>query len=265
MPRFAANVSLMFTEWDLLDRFAAAADAGFDAVEFQFAGDKSPERLSARISACGLPVSVFNAPPGRWDDRNRGLAAIDGADAEFAESILTAIRYAEAIGSPRFHVLAGVADLADPSTARRYHERLKLAADLAADRDLAIVIEPISRRAMPGYALDSFDLAKRALAAVGRPNLRLLFDTFHCALMDLPVPRTLHDVWPLTGHVQVATAPDRHEPSAAPVDHPGLFRWLDAAGYAGFVGCEYVPAAGTLAGLGWLEAWHDRRSSGDHE
>ncbi|GJE58819.1 2-oxo-tetronate isomerase [Methylobacterium trifolii] len=252
MPRFAANLTLMFSEYPFLDRFAAAADAGFDAVEFLFPYEHPPEAIAERLSRNGLTQALFNLPPGDFAKGERGLAALPERFEEVKAGVATALRYAEATGVARLHLMAGLADPNDPAAADAYRRAVSWTAGRLADAKLDLVLEPINGRNMPGYFLDDFGRAATLIRDLALPNLKLQFDLYHCQIMHGDVTMRLRALMPIVGHVQTASVPDRHEPGTGEVDDAFLFAELDRLGYAGFVGCEYNPAAGTREGLGWF-------------
>ncbi|MBB5753457.1 2-oxo-tetronate isomerase [Prosthecomicrobium pneumaticum] len=252
MPRFAANLSMMFNEHAFLDRFAAAAAAGFPAVEFLFPYDFPAETVAERAAAAGIEIALFNLPPGDWAKGERGLAALEGRSEEFRAGVATALRYAEALGVPRLHMMAGNADRRDAAAATRYRDALAHAADAAGAAGRDLVIEPINPRDMPGYFLNDFDYAAELIGELGRPNLKLQFDVYHRQVMRGDVLKGLEAMMPIIGHVQIASVPKRNEPGTGELDDFRIFGTLDALGYAGHVGCEYRPAGETVAGLGWL-------------
>lgn len=250
MPRFAANLSMMFTEVPFLDRFAAATEAGFNAVEFLFPYDFDPEDIGKRLRANGSTQALFNLPPGDWAAGERGLAALPGREAEFRASVTTALRYAAATGVARLHVMAGLADPDSREADRTYRDNLSYLC-AAAPAGLTILIEPINARDMPGYYLNDFNRAADLIADLALPNLRLQFDIYHRQIVHGDVLTGLRRLMPIIGHVQVASVPLRHEPGTGELDDFRVLRELDVLGYTGFVGCEYRPAAGTVSGLGW--------------
>lgn len=255
MPRFAANLTLMFTEYPFLDRFAAAADAGFPAVECLFPYDHPADSVAARLAAHGLDLVLFNMPPGDWAAGERGLAALPGRFDDVARGVETALAYARATGTRRLHLMAGLAGRRDPAASQAYRRALRHAAGRLAAEGLDLLIEPISPRAMPGYHLDDVDAAAALvmeLQAEGLANLRLQFDLFHAQILHGDVTTRLARLLSLVGHVQTASVPDRAEPGTGELNDAFVFRELDRLGYAGFVGCEYNPRAGTRAGLGWF-------------
>lgn len=255
MPRFAANLSLMFAEVPFLDRFAAAASAGFTAVEFLFPYAHPPRAIGERLRANGLTQALFNLPPGDFINGERGLAALPERWDELRAGLGTALPYAEATGVKRLHLMAGLADPNDPRAAESYRRAVAWTAEILAGAGLDLVLEPINGRDMPGYFLNDFDAAAALIRDLDLPNLKLQFDLYHCQIIHGDVTMRLRDLMPMVGHVQTASVPDRHEPGTGEMDDFFLFSELDRLGYAGFVGCEYIPAGDTVAGLGWLEPY----------
>lgn len=253
MPRFAANLTMMFTEWPFLDRFAAAADAGFAAVEFLFPYDHPPETIAARLTGNGLDLALFNLPPGDWAAGERGLAALPERASDFRAALETALPYAEATGVPRLHMMAGLADRADPAADGAYRTAVAYAAERLDALGLELVVEPINRRDMPGYFLDDFGYAAALIAGMKLPNLKLQYDVYHRQILHGDVIRSLEALMSIVGHVQIAAVPERHEPGTGELDDARIFATLDDLGYSGWVGCEYRPAGDTLAGLRWRE------------
>ena len=257
MPRFAANLTLLYSEWPLPDRFAAARADGFDAVECQFPYAEPASRWRAALEAAGQTLVLFNAPPGDWAAGERGLAALPGREAEFRAGFLDqALPYAEALDCRLLHVMAGVvpAGVDNARCAATYCDNLAWAASLAAPLGITLTIEPLNPRDMPGYFLQRQADAHALVKRVGAANLGVQMDLYHCWQVEGDLPEQLA-TWLPTGqvrHLQVAGVPGRHEPDVGEVDYPPLFRQIDALGYAGFIGCEYRPQAGTSQGLGWL-------------
>ncbi|KQP34032.1 hydroxypyruvate isomerase [Methylobacterium sp. Leaf469] len=252
MPRFAANLTLMFTEVPFLDRFAAAAQAGFTAVECLFPYGHPPEAIAERLARHGLTLALFNLPPGDWDAGERGLAALADRFAELQAGVETALPYAAATGVARLHLMAGLADPRDPAARDAYRRAVAWTAERLARAGLDLVLEPINPRNMPGYFLADFGAAADLIRDLALPNLRLQFDLYHCQILHGDVTTRLRALLPLVGHVQTASVPARNEPGTGEMNDAFLFAELDRLGYAGFVGCEYNPAAGTEAGLGWF-------------
>ena len=254
MPRFAANLTMMFNEWSFLDRFTAAADAGFDAVEFLFPYAFPPDAIAERLSRNKLTPALFNCPPGDWDNGDRGFAAIPSRRKEFEASIAQALIYAKATNIARLHVMAGIARADDPAAQAAYESAVLYASDAAREANLDIVLEPINPRNVPGYFLNNFDVAAALVRKLARPNLKLQFDIYHRQIIHGDVIRGLEAMMPIIGHIQTASVPERHEPGTGELDDTRVFGVLDRLGYDGFVGCEYNPAGKTLDGLGWFRS-----------
>jgi hydroxypyruvate isomerase len=257
MPRFAANLSMMYTEVPFLERFAAAAKDGFDAVEYLFPYEHRAKDLSDALQVHGLTQALFNLPPGDWAAGERGMACIPGREAEFAAGVEQALNYALATGCRSLHAMAGLAPAHVPveQLLATYVANLKAATALLARNGITLMIEPINTRDMPGYFLTHQEQAHKVLAEVGSPNLKVQMDFYHCQIMEGDLSRRLQKHFEGVGHVQIAGVPDRHEPDGGEVHFPHLFDQLDQLGYSGFVGCEYRPKAGTSEGLGWLRSY----------
>lgn len=253
MIRLAANLSMMFHEWSFMERFQAARDAGFQAVEYLFPYEHTAEEIGAALEKNGLTQALFNLPPGDWAAGDRGMAAMPARQDELRASVALALRYAMATGVRRLHVMSGFADRADPAARAAFADSLRFACDQAAPADIDILIEPINGRDMPSYFLNDFNFAAELIGELKRPNLHLQFDIYHRQIIHGDVLMGLKTLFPLIGHVQIAAVPARHEPGSGELDDFRVLRELDALGYAGFVGCEYRPANGTLAGLSWRE------------
>lgn len=258
MPRFAANLTLMFTEHDFPARFAAAARVGFAAVEFLFPYEYSPAEVARWLADAGLQNVLFNLPPGDWAGGERGLAALPGREAAFRDSVEKALSYASALGTPCLHAMAGVvpggADAAWRAAARAtYVENLRFAARALARIGRTLLIEPINPRDMPGYFLTRQAEAHAVCAAVGEPNLKVQMDLYHAQIVEGDLSQTLRRHVGNIGHIQIAGVPNRQEPDRGEVNFAHLFHLLDELGYAGWVGCEYRPAGRTEDGLTWLQ------------
>jgi hydroxypyruvate isomerase len=253
MPRLAANLSMMFNEWPFLERFGKAKDAGFTAVEYLFPYEHPAAAIGAALQDNGLTQALFNMPPGDWASGDRGIAAIPARKDEFRAGVATALTYAAATGVKRLHVMSGHGSRDDKSARTAYVDSLRFACDQAEPSGIEILIEPINGRDMPGYFMNDFNFAADLIADLNLPNLRLQFDIYHRQIIQGDVLTGLKTLFPLVAHVQIASVPARNEPGTGELDDFRVLRELDALGYAGFVGCEYRPAAGTLAGLGWRE------------
>jgi len=255
MPRFAANLSMMFNEHPFLDRFDAAAQAGFTAVEFLFPYDHPAEAVGERLRRNGLVQALFNLPPGNWDAGERGFAALPNRFADLQQSLHTALPYAVATGVKRLHLMAGLADRTDPEAVAAFHKSLAWAAEFLASHGIDVVIEPINKRDVPGYFVNDFAFARDLILELEIPNLKLQFDIYHCQILHGDVTMRLREMLPIIGHIQIASIPSRHEPSGEELNYPFLFEELDRLGYAGFVGCEYRPRGNTVDGLGWFKPY----------
>ncbi len=253
MPKFAANLSMMFSEVPFLDRFAAAADCGFKAVEYLFPYDHPAEVVAERLQTARVLQALFNMPPGDWNAGERGMAALPGREADFAKSLDTAVSYATTIGTPRLHMMAGLAPARDPKAIATYRDNLKRAIDRTGEVGIGLVIEPINGRDMPGYFLSDFNQALDFIAEMDAAHLKLQFDVYHRQIVHGDVIMGLRACAPLIGHIQIASVPDRHEPLTGELDDLRIFAEIDAIGYTGYVGCEYRPAHGTREGLSWME------------
>ena len=258
MPRFAANLTLMFTELPFLDRFAAAAAAGFEAVEFLFPYDHPADEIGERLQRHGLTQALFNLWPGDWPNGERGFAARPDKRAELQASLRRALPYAQATGARRLHLLAGIADRRDAAAVVAYRAALREAAAFFAPHGIDVLIEPLNRRDMPGYFLDDFDFAHDLIGELQLANLKLQFDVYHGQILHGDVTTRLRALLPVIGHVQIASVPSRAEPDGEELNYPFLFDELDRIGYAGFVGCEYRPRGETVAGLGWFKRYARR-------
>ncbi|MCU0986103.1 MAG: hydroxypyruvate isomerase family protein [Acetobacteraceae bacterium] len=254
MPKFAANLSMMFTDEPFLNRFARAAAAGFDAVEFLFPYDYTEAEVTGAARAAGVQVVLFNTVPGDWAKGERGLAALPGREQAFLDGVKKALDYATAIGCPRLHAMAGLvpegADRAE--MAATYRRNLEQAAALAARASIDIVIEPINTRDIPGFFLNLTEEAAAVIADVGAPNIKIQFDIYHRQIMQGDLARAIAEHLPLIGHMQLADNPGRNEPGTGEINYPFLFGEIDRLGFAGWIGCEYKPKGDTEAGLGWF-------------
>ena len=265
MPRFAANLSMLYNEDDFLDRFAAAAADGFSAVEFLFPYAYAAPELQARLQQQGLQQVLFNAPPGDWVAGERGLACLPGREAEFRSGLLRALDYAQALNCPRIHVMAGLcpAHLDGAQLHATYTANLAWAAATAAGAGRDILIEPINTRDMPGFFLTRQEQAHQIVLDIGAPNLKVQMDLYHCQIMEGDVAMKLRQYLPSgrVGHLQLAGVPQRHEPDVGELNYAYLFDVIDElsqdGGWNGWIGCEYRPARGnragaTSAGLDWF-------------
>lgn len=265
MPRFAANLSMLYQELPFLDRFEAAARDGFRGVEYLFPYEYEPRELAARLKDHELQQVLFNGAPGQWASGERGLACLPGRELEFQESIVQALRYAEALGCPRIHVMGGlVPEGMERSEVRAtYVGNIRHAAREAARQGVNLLLEPINTRDIPRFFLNRQDHAHELVAEIGALNVQVQMDLYHCQIVEGDVAMKIRQYLPTgkVGHFQIAGVPQRHEPDVGELNYPYLFSVIDevsaACGWDGWVGCEYRPArgaepGGTSAGLGWM-------------
>ncbi|MBT9513183.1 MAG: hydroxypyruvate isomerase [Acidovorax sp.] len=256
MPRFAANLSMLFTEVPFIDRFERAAHAGFEAVEFLFPYAHTPEELRAQIDAHKLQIVLHNLPAGDWDAGERGIACHPDRIAEFRAGVARAITYAKALGVPQLNCLAGKAPAGvDAAMLRRtFVDNLRFAAAALNEAGLRLLIEPINPFDIPGFYLTRTDQALAILDEVDTSNAYVQYDIYHAQRTEGEIAATLQKHLERIGHVQLADNPGRNEPGTGEINYRYLFAHLDRIGYDGWVGCEYRPARTTEIGLGWRTA-----------
>jgi 2-dehydrotetronate isomerase len=256
MPKFAANLTMMYNEHDFMDRFAVAAKDGFSGVEFLFPYSLVVGEIQARLRDNNLTQVLFNCPPGDWVAGERGIASLPGREEEFKRSIERALGYAHVLGNTRLHVMAGL--IRDGQDKVRHLEvylrNLDYAARQAALHGITILIEPINTRDMPGYFLNRQDEAHAICREINASNLKVQFDLYHCQIVEGDVAMKMSRDIAGIGHMQIAGVPERHEPDTGELNYPYLFHLMDDLGYGGWVGCEYRPKAGTSDGLGWFKS-----------
>jgi hydroxypyruvate isomerase len=254
MPRFAANLAYLFIERPAMERFAAAAAAGFTAIELRFPYDLPPAAVKGEIERHGFTMLGINTAHGRAGEF--GLAAVPGRERDFATHFRQALDYAATIGGRAVHCLAGmVAPEQRPAAERTFAANLARAADEAAEKNITLLIEPINSRDRPDYFLTRPEQAADIIVKVGRPNVRIQFDFYHAQIMGGDLIKRFEKHLPLVGHVQIAAVPSRHEPDEGEVNYPAIYEALDALGYGGFVAAEYAPRGRTEDGLGWGRAY----------
>ena len=260
MPRFAANLSMLFTELPFLDRFAAAAKAGFAGIEYLFPYAFAKEELAERLRMHGLTQVLFNLPPGDWDKGERGIACHPDRTGEFRDGVGTAIAYAKALGCKQVNCLAGIApEGADPDKLRRtLVDNLRFAARQLQDAGILLIAEPINFYDMPGFYLNRSAQALAIFDEVGSDNLKLQYDIYHMQRMEGELAATIERILPRIAHIQIADNPGRNEPGTGEINYPFLFEHLDRIGYAGWVSAEYRPRTTTDAGLRWLKPYLGR-------
>lgn len=256
MPRFCANLTLLFTEHPFLDRFAAAAAAGFTAVECQFPYAWDKHALGEALQRHGLEMVLHNLPAGDWAGGERGIACHPDRVAEFRAGVAQGIAYAQALGCRQLNCLAGIAPGGVEAALLRATliENLRFAAGALAEVGMRLLVEPINRHDIPGFFLARSDDAIAIIDAVGADNLFLQYDIYHAQRSEGELAGTIARHLPRTAHMQLADTPGRHEPGSGEINFPWLLRHIDQLGYQGWIGCEYIPAAGTVEGLGWMRS-----------
>jgi hydroxypyruvate isomerase len=256
MLRFSANLGMLFDDEPFLHRFGRARAAGFDAVEFPFPYGHPPEAIAERLSEQNLTLVLHNLPPGDWAKGERGIACQPDRREEFRDGVGLALEYARALGCKRLNCLAGTAPgLSHGVALDTLVDNLRFAAAELARAGIALLIEPINTRDMPGFFLSSSAQALAVIEAVGSPNLWLQYDVYHMQVMQGDLARDIERCLPKVAHVQIADNPGRHEPGTGEIHYPFVLAWLERLGYTGWVGCEYHPETTTEAGLAWLSAY----------
>lgn len=257
MVKFAANLSMMFNEVEFLDRFAAAADAGFKGVEYLFPYDFDKDDIAKKLEENNLVQVLFNFPPGDWAAGERGITIFPDRVEEYRQGVADAISYAQVLGNKQLHSLAGIAPQgSDPAILHKtYVENLRYAADKAGEAGINIIIEAINTRDMPGYVLNYTAQARKIIEEVSSENIFIQYDIYHMQIMEGDLAPTMEANLDLIGHMQLADTPGRHEPGTGEISYPFLFDHLDKIGYGGWIGCEYVPATTTTEGLDWFKPY----------
>jgi hydroxypyruvate isomerase len=256
MPKFAANLTLMFNEVDFLERFGAAAQAGFKGVEYLFPYPYEKTQLADQLGKHKLVQALHNLPAGDWGKGERGIACLPDRVAEFQDGVGKAIEYAQALGCKQLNCLAGITPAVG---AQKAHEtfvaNMKFAAEKLSAVGIRLLIEPINTRDIPGFFLCHTKQALDVIAEVGSSNLWLQYDIYHMQIMEGDLAPTIEKNLGRIAHLQLADNPGRHEPGTGEINYPFLFKFIDQLGYEGWIGCEYKPAASTTAGLGWVKPY----------
>ncbi len=254
MPRFAANLTMLFTEVPFLDRFARARQAGFEFVEYLFPYPYEAAELRRRLDDHGLRQVLFNLPAGDWAAGDRGIGAAPGREAEFRAGVPKAIAYARALGVPRLNCLAGkrVAGCSEDEHRQTLVRNARFAAQELAPHGLELLLEPINRFDLPGFFLNRSEDTLKLLDEIGQPNVRLQYDVYHAQREEGELVGTIGRNLARIGHIQIADNPGRHQPGTGEINFPFLFQRLDELNYPGYVGLEYTPTTDTVGSLGWL-------------
>lgn len=254
MPlQFSANLSFLFAEHEFLDRFGAAARAGFKGVEFHFPYEHDKAVLAEVVLTSGVEVVLFNLPAGDWAAGERGIACLPVRKAEFQDGVGRAIEYAEALGCARLNCLAGIPAGDSDKALETLIDNLKFAAAVTQRAGIKLLLEPLNTRDTPGFLIPTTTQAMQVIDTVASKNFFLQYDIYHAQVMEGDLARTLERQLPRIGHIQIADNPGRHEPGSGEINFPFLFRRLEELGYAGWIGCEYKPRGATEDSLGWLE------------
>ncbi len=257
MPKFAANLTMLFTEVSFMERFALARAAGFTHVEYLFPYPFKADELKAELDKNGLTQILFNLPAGDWAAGERGIAALPGRSDEFRAGVPQAIEYAKTLGVKRVNCLAGkrVAGNSDDEHWQTLVENVRFAASELASHGIELVVEPINHFDIPGFVLNRTEQAIKLLDEVGHPNVRIQFDIYHVQREEGEITATFRKHLARIGHIQIADNPGRNQPGTGEINFPFLFRQLDESGYSGWVGLEYVPKPDTVASLGWMKEY----------
>jgi hydroxypyruvate isomerase len=254
MPRFSANLSMLFTEEPFLDRFIAAAKAGFQGVEFLFPYAVPKEEIAERLKSNGLTQVLFNLPAGNWEAGERGIACHPDCISEFQEGVGKAIDYAKALDCKQVNCLAGIAPagVSPDKLHSTLADNLRFAARELKSAGILLLAEPINTYDIPGFFLNRSAQAIALFDEVGSGNLKLQYDVYHMQRMEGELAKTIERLLPRIAHIQIADNPGRNEPGTGEINYPYIFGVIDRIGYSGWVGCEYRPLTTTAAGLGWL-------------
>ncbi len=257
MLKFSANLVMLFTEVDFLNRFAQASRAGFKGVEYMFPYEWKKEGLVEELDRYGLEQVLFNLPPGDWSAGERGIACLPGRTEEFQEGVGLAIEYARALRCPRLNCLVGLTPKAVPpeKTRQTLVDNLRFAATALEKEGISLLVEPLNIKDMPGFYLAQTRDALELLDEVNHANLRLQYDIYHMQIMEGNLTKTILDNLAHIGHIQLADNPGRHEPGTGEINYTNLLRFIDEAGYNGWIGCEYRPAGVTEDGLEWVKPY----------
>jgi hydroxypyruvate isomerase len=259
MPIFNANLSMMFQEVDFLDRFQAAAKAGFKGVEYLFPYDFEVAQLVDLLQQNNLKQVLHNLPAGDWGAGERGIAVLPDRVGEFQEGVGRAIEYAKVLGNTQVNMLSGIAPegISSDVLNKTFIDNVTFAASELAQNGIRLVIEPVNTRDIPGFFLCGTQQAVDVIAASGSDNVKLQYDIYHMQIMEGDLAPTMEKHIRSIGHIQLADNPGRHEPGTGEINYPFLFAFLDRIGYAGWIGCEYIPATTTEAGLRWFEPYKE--------
>lgn len=257
MTKLCANLTMLYNECDFLDRFGAAAEDGFKGVEYLFPYAFQAQDISARLKDHGLIQVLHNLPAGNWDQGERGIAVLPDRVAEFRDGVEQAIEYASVLGCKRINCLAGITpDGVEPEKVRDvFLENISFAASKLKSAGIALLIEAINTRDIPGFFLNRTRQTADLIAATGHDNIFVQYDIYHMQIMEGDIAPTIQQYLPAIKHIQLADNPGRHEPGTGEINYPFLFDYIDGLGYSGWIGCEYKPATTTKEGLDWAKKY----------
>ena len=257
MPKFCANLTMLYTEVDFLDRFQAAANSGFKGVEYLFPYPYSKEQLAERLDQYDLKQILHNLPAGDWAKGERGIACLPDRVGEFQDGVGRAIDYAKALGCPQVNCLAGIApkNVTPEKLRETFVANLRFAADKLKAAGIRLLIEAINTRDIPGFYLNRTQQAVDIIEEVGSDNLWVQYDIYHMQIMEGDLAPTIERHFKRIAHLQLADNPGRNEPGTGEINYPFLFGFVDRLGYNGWIGCEYKPKTTTLEGLGWIKPY----------
>lgn len=257
MPKLSANLSMLFTEVDFLERFGRAAKAGFKAVEYLFPYSWEVDRLGEQLDRYGLQQVLFNLPAGNWEAGERGMAALPDRISEFQDGVALAIQYAKALRCPRVNCLAGLTPAGTPEGKVRTTlvENLRFAADALSRENIRLLVEALNTRDVPGFYVTRTSEVAQLIREVDHSNVQYQYDIYHMQVMEGDLANTIREHLGIIGHMQLADNPGRHEPGTGEIHFLNLFRFIDEAGYTGWIGCEYKPSGKTEDSLGWAKPY----------
>jgi hydroxypyruvate isomerase len=257
MPKFCANLTMLFNEVDFLERFEKAATAGFKGVEYLFPYAWKKEHLVEKLAAFGLSQALHNLPAGDWNKGERGIACLPGRETEFQEGVGKTIEYAKALKCPQVNCLAGLTPAGVPADKVRKTlvDNLRFAAAALEKEGIRLLVEALNDKDVPGFYLVRTADVLALIQEVGHPNVYVQYDVYHMQIMEGNLTKTIQANLGKIAHIQIADNPGRNEPGTGEINYPNLFKAIDAAGYKGWIGCEYKPAGKTEDGLGWVKSY----------
>lgn len=260
MPHIHANLTMMFLEFDFYDRFKAAADEGFEAVEILFPYEYEIDQIAKQLKQNGLGLKLINMPPGNWNAGERGIAALPNRQAEYRQAVDLSLEYASKLGCKIIHCMSGIIepDMGKAECTQIYIENLIYAAKKAKPLGISLMVEAINQVNIPNFLVNTQEQSLHIVQQTGMDNVKMQFDIYHCQMAQGSVATRLTQFLPHIGHVQIADVPGRNEPGTGEINFEFLFKHLDEIGYKGWVGCEYNPKSNTIDGLAWWHAFNQK-------